>query len=91
MKLGELEKQLKTRLKELDDSNRISEGVRARTAELETELKKRDVRISELEEELKVMKTAGSIQGNGADAAEAKGRISEMVREIDKCIALLNS
>lgn len=90
-KLGELEKQLKAHMKDRSESQRISDSVRERTRQLEAELSKKNDRISELEEGLKVLKTAGSIQGNGADVAEAKGRISEMVREIDKCIALLNS
>ena len=90
-KLGELEDQLRAHMKARNESQRTSESVQERTRQLEAELSKKDDRISELEEGLKVLKTAGSIQGNGADVAEAKGRISEMVREIDKCIALLNS
>jgi len=90
-KLGELEKQLRAHINDRSESNRTSESVKERTLQLEAELSNKDDRIVELEEGLKVLKTAGSIQGNGADVAEAKGRISEMVREIDKCIALLNS
>jgi len=90
-KLGELEKQLKAHMNDRSESQRSSDSAMERTQQLEAELSKKDDRITELEEGLKVLKTAGSIQGNGADVAEAKGRISEMVREIDKCIALLNS
>lgn len=90
-KLGELEKQLKAHMNDRSESQRTSVSAVERTRQLEAELSKKDDRITELEEGLKVLKTAGSIQGNGADVAEAKGRISEMVREIDKCIALLNS
>jgi hypothetical protein len=35
-------------------------------------------------------KFSGAILGSGEDAATARRRVSELVREIDKCIALLD-
>lgn len=44
----------------------------------------------ELNEELKRTKVANAISGNDG-SYEAKMRINQLVREIDKCIALLNN
>ncbi len=36
------------------------------------------------------LKTAKMIDASGADMKDAKARLSKLVREVDKCIALLN-
>ena len=36
------------------------------------------------------LKTATTISLNGSDVKETKLRLSKLVREVDKCIALLN-
>ena len=43
-----------------------------------------------LHEEIKPLKVATAIS-TGEGSSEAKNRISQLVREIDKCIALLNN
>ena len=43
-----------------------------------------------LHEEIKTLKVATAIS-TGEGSSEAKNRISQRVREIDKCIALLNN
>ena len=44
----------------------------------------------ELEVSYTNLKTATTISLNGSDVKETKLRLSKLVREIDKCIALLN-
>lgn len=44
-----------------------------------------------LNEELKTVKVANAISGGNDGSYQAKMRINQLVREIDKCIALLNS
>ena len=44
----------------------------------------------ELEEQFKVYKLSRSFTGEGEDLSETKKKINQIVREIDKCIALLN-
>lgn len=61
-----------------------------KVARLEQRLALKDERIKELEEQNKLMKVAGTLQGDGGGNLETKGKINELVREIDKCIALLN-
>ena len=43
-----------------------------------------------LHEEIKTLKVAAAIS-TGEGCSQAKNRISQLVREIDKCIALLNN
>lgn len=47
--------------------------------------------ISDLEEKYKVVKLAKSISGENGESRELKYKINELVREIDKCMALLNN
>ncbi len=44
----------------------------------------------ELETNYANLKTATTISLNGSDVKETKLRLSKLVREVDKCIALLN-
>ena len=44
----------------------------------------------ELEVSYTNLKTATAISLNGSDGKETKLRLSKLVREVDKCIALLN-
>lgn len=44
----------------------------------------------ELEANYTNLKTATAISLNGSDVKETKLRLSKLVREVDKCIALLN-
>ncbi len=48
-------------------------------------------KIQQLEEQIKVIKMAKSIREIGEDPVEVKLKINEMIREIDRCLLLLNS
>lgn len=52
------------------------------------ELEIKDQQISELNNKIKLLKIAGSVDTDGTK--EVKLKINEMVREIDKCIAQIN-
>jgi hypothetical protein len=47
-------------------------------------------KLSELEQQFKTLKTAKSITASAKDVQETKLRINKIVREIDKCIGMLN-
>ena len=47
-------------------------------------------RYRALEKRYTDLKTATTISLNGSDVKETKLRLSKLVREVDKCIALLN-
>lgn len=44
----------------------------------------------ELEEKFKIFKLSRTFVGEGDEISETKKKINQIVREIDKCIALLN-
>jgi len=46
--------------------------------------------ITQLEEKIKIIKITKSLE-KGKENIDAKKKINEMVREIDKCIGMLNS
>ncbi|MGB8359148.1 MAG: hypothetical protein WCD55_11100 [Bacteroidales bacterium] len=73
------------------------EKLRELAADLKNELSEVKRQLAEKNEEVKELQTryerakfSGAVLGNGDDAAKARKRVSELVREIDKCIALLD-
>lgn len=63
-------------------SNELSEARRLLAAKNEE--------VKELQARYERAKFSGAILGSGEDALTARRRVSELVREIDKCIALLD-
>jgi predicted nucleic acid-binding Zn-ribbon protein len=57
---------------------------------LKNSLQEREDRIKELELKYERVKLSGALLGEGEYAMEAKRKITELVREIDRCVALLN-
>ena len=53
-------------------------------------LKLKEIEISNLQEKVKLMNISRSVDVSKQDVKETKLKINEYVREIDKCIALLN-
>jgi predicted nucleic acid-binding Zn-ribbon protein len=53
-------------------------------------LQEREAEMKELEKKYDRIKLTGALLGDGENAIEAKRKITELVREIDKCIALLD-
>ena len=79
-----LKEKLNTKIQE---NNKLNEDILSAGEEI-TELK---TKISELNENIRMLKLASQIDGNEVGSTkDVKLMINEMVREIDKCIALLN-
>ena len=57
---------------------------------LERMLHEREEKLKELEIKYERVKLSGALLGEGENDHEAKKKITELVREIDKCVALLN-
>ena len=57
---------------------------------LVSELNESIVNYRELEKKYDNLKLSGNILAESGEPGEAKKRINQIVREIDKCIALLN-
>lgn len=80
------------------------ETLMARNRELEEVLRQRDTeieayrgkldnsndKIKELEQKIDKLQVAGAFAASAADVREAKQNISRLVKEIDRCITLLN-
>ena len=49
-----------------------------------------ELEVGRLKEENKVLKMASAVQGSDEYRTEAKRRINELVREIDKCISMMS-
>jgi len=57
---------------------------------LQEQLSAANERISGLEEQNRQLRLAKAVSGGNENPGEAKDKINELVREIDKCLALLN-
>ena len=75
----------------------LHDELRQKNAKLMQELEAKDIEcrkmqadFRELEQRYTDLKTATTISLNGSDVKETKSRLSKLVREVDKCIALLN-
>ena len=79
--------------KVVDLQNKISnENIKLKQElhEIKNIIENQKVIITNLEEKVKVLKVARGLEA-GNDNNQAKLKINELVREIDKCIALLNN
>ena len=65
--------------------------LRSRNSELEQVVTDQKNVLSKLEEENKVVKIAKAVTDDDEDRKEQRKRLNELVREVDKCIALLNN
>jgi phage shock protein A len=59
-------------------------------SEVKRQLAEKNEEVKELQTRYERAKFSGAVLGSGDDAAKARKRVSELVREIDKCIALLD-
>jgi wobble nucleotide-excising tRNase len=67
-----------------------NKDLKSRNESLKREIQEREAEMKELEIRYDRIKLSGAILGEGENAIEAKRRINELMREIDKCIALLD-
>jgi len=68
----------------------LSAGLRTELSDVRRQLAEKNEEVKELQTRYERAKFSGAMLGSGEDAAAAKKRVSELVREIDKCIALLD-
>lgn len=83
IKLEELLNRYRNLLNENEELKKKNEALRFM-------LQERENRIKELETEYERIKLTGALRGDAENAQEARKKITELVREIDKCVALLN-
>lgn len=78
---------LRNRLEEHRESNL---KLNADNQDLENKLRSREEEINELKQQNNTLKLAKAFTAEGEESQDAKLQINRIVREIDKCIALLN-
>jgi predicted nucleic acid-binding Zn-ribbon protein len=71
---------LKHEVADLKSGNEVLKGI----------IVEREEKLKELEIKYERIKLSGALLGEGEHALEAKKKITELVREIDRCVALLN-
>ena len=85
---------IRTYVRRLIDENNQLRSQSSQHAEELGQLRDRvsslEAQLAEQSEKEQVLRMAQSLGGEAADNSAAKRRINELVREIDKCIALLN-
>ncbi len=67
-----------------------SEKLKAQNDQLTQQLEESVREMADLKEKYNTLKFSKTIEATGGDVHFAKIRINQIVREIDKCIALLN-
>ncbi len=78
---------LKDRMQaQMDENSRL----RQRNEDLQQMVQQKQALIEELEQKNQQLSLVKSIMADSEDAHDARIRINRIVREIDKCIALLN-
>lgn len=87
--IANISKSVNKLLKEREEMREKLRKLNAEKEDLQQRTSDLDERIAALESEKKTLSIAKSLTGS-EDRVEAKLRINELVREIDKCIALLN-
>jgi chromosome segregation ATPase len=85
-----LNRKLDELLNKYNDLKTEYSDLKNRTEALKTVIQEREARIKELEIKYERIKLSGALLGEGENATEARKKITELVREIDKCVALLN-
>ena len=83
-----------TRLRHLiylhEQQQRENAELKRQREEMEEARRKLQADYDELSQRYTDLKTATAISLDGSDVKETKQRLSKLVREVDKCIALLN-
>ncbi len=83
---SKIEKLVHLHRKGVEDNTKLAKEVE----EMRATIEKQKQSIKTLENNNKVIQIAKSIKETNENPANIKSKINELVREIDKCIALLN-
>ncbi len=88
--LHKLNLQLTNQLNSQNQNNQESSLLRDRIATLENTINMQKNSLAELKEENKLIKLAKNLSANDSENQDLKIKINELVKDIDRCIDLLN-
>ncbi len=78
-------------LKNNNDLAQLNSSLKDELAKVKNSLASKESQLIELKEKYKILKMSKKLDGGEiGESKELKLKINEMVKEIDKCIALLN-
>ena len=86
-----LENKLKKILSNYEFLKEENQVLLQNNAKLHVLLQEKEQQLEVRKEEYKLLKVAKTIEGSNENTRETKLKINALVREIDKCITLLNS
>lgn len=89
--ISSLEKKVKELVKRYTELKRRNTALETELAQLRKTVDTQNEVLKNLEEKNKIIKLAKSLTDSNPDTAAMKYKINELVREIDKCIAQMNS
>lgn len=89
-KLASLENKMGKLMAYCDELEVEKAGLQEQNQAMQLSLKKQQAALKEQEEKIRVLKLARSVSDNSEKTIDIKQKINEFVREIDKCINLLN-
>ena len=86
--------EIRIKVEKLVEENRLlkneNESMRDRIEGLERTVELQKNTLSELTEQNKLIKLAKKLNPEDSDTEEIKNKVNELIREIDRCIDLLN-
>jgi len=88
--LAMLNKKIEELFERYNDLRTKNRDLKNENDTLKRYIEERELKIRDLEKRYERIKISGALMGEGEGAAEAKKKINELVREIDRCVALLN-
>ena len=89
--INEIREYVKGLQKSINGYRENEEKIASQMKKLDEEKTNLQNEINQLQEQIKLLKLAKQLGGDSIkDTKEVKLKINEMVREIDKCIALMN-
>ena len=86
-----LEDRLKNLLSNYEFLKEENKVLLQNNAELQVLLQKKEKQLEEQQKQFNLLKIAKTIEGSNENTRETKLKINALVREIDKCITLLNT
>lgn len=92
VRLERISGQLQQLSQQLNDNERQQQELVAEREELKRMLEEKNRTIADLQHQNNLLSIAGRLKGGETEnTAELKRRINEFIKEIDKCVALLNN
>ena len=88
--VDELKRKLQLLAEKLESHQLTNEKLVAEKRNLEDRIKNKDIEINELKKQNNTLKLSRAFLEENEGDQEAKMQINKIVREIDRCIALLN-